>query len=333
MNILRVSGDVNTIGARQSGGGTGRPGRCVKEILWISNENRDRRHESFQISTRFPDIFCRMDGVANRVQTRRLLQVDITAMVKGCFDRKNRTCGVRDDARGTDHPQRDLMAMKSTFFKPLTALSLLGVVSGCAHTHHACKPGKVRGPHRAEAACAQQECCEETPCGSCNKCCAGGGWCGKFGGYFCRTSNAIPDVLPLGSTVRAHDQVMQTNAEAADFILYRLNFVGQTAELTSDGKDQILEIAARMRSAPFPVIVEREPNNSDPELDALRRNLVAQILTDLGNPDAQQRTVVGTPYGPGFWSQPGQFMYYQHIGNFGNNNNFGAGGGGFNGGF
>lgn len=287
------------------------------------------------MSMKFLVNFCRMDGVANRVQIRGLLQVDITVLVKGCFDRKNRTCAVRDEARGTAHPQRDLMAMKSTFFKPLTALSLLGFVSGCAHTQHACKPGKVGKHHGGESACTtQQECCEETPCGSCNQCCAGGGWRGKLGGYFCRTSNAIPDALPLGSTIRAHDQVMQTNAEAADFIFYRLNFVGQTAELTSDGKDQILEIAARMRSAPFPVIIEREPNNSDPELDALRRNLVAQILTDLGNPDAQQRTVVGTPYGPGFWSQPGQFMYYQHIGNFGNNNNFGVGGGGgFSGGF
>jgi hypothetical protein len=229
------------------------------------------------------------------------------------------------------HPRRDLVAMKSTFFKPLTALGLLGIVSGCAHSHLAWKSGKHEARLLEGSSCTQQECCEANPCGSCNKCCGSGGWLGKLGGCFCRTSTAIPDVLPLGSTVRAHDQVMQTNAEAADFIIYRLNFVGQTAELTSDGKDQVLEIAARMRSAPFPVIIEREPNNSDPELDALRRNLIAQILTDLGNPDAQQRTVVGTPYGPGYWSQPGQYMYYQYIGNFGNYNNFGAGAGAFGG--
>jgi hypothetical protein len=137
--------------------------------------------------------------------------------------------------------------------------------------------------------------------------------------------------------LRAHDQVMQTNAEAADFIMHRLDFVGQTAELTPDGKDHILEIAARMRSTPFPVIVEREENNSDPELDAHRRNLVAQILTDLGNPDAQQRTVVATPYGPGYVSTRAEQMYYQHIYGgtaFNNGGGFGGGfgGGGFGGG-
>ncbi|MCA9079889.1 MAG: hypothetical protein KDA58_04990 [Planctomycetaceae bacterium] len=153
-------------------------------------------------------------------------------------------------------------------------------------------------------------------------------------GWACRKSNAIPDTLPLGSTVRAHDQVMQTNAEAFDFILNRHDFVGQTAQLTPEGRDKILEIAARMRSAPFPVIVERTENNADPELDALRRNLVAQVLTDLGNMDAQQRTVVSTSYGPGYTGRRAEQMYYQHIssGGFNNNNNFGGNGGGFGGG-
>lgn len=142
-------------------------------------------------------------------------------------------------------------------------------------------------------------------------------------------SGAIPDTLPLGSTVRTHYQLMETNAEAVDFIVNLNDFVGETAELTPDGKDHILEIAARMRSAPFPVVVERSMNNSNPELDLARRNLIAQILTDLGNPDAQQRTVVATPYGPGYLGVEAETMYYRHImsGNgFGNNNNFGNGG-------
>ncbi|WP_437185484.1 hypothetical protein SH668x_002591 [Planctomicrobium sp. SH668] len=225
------------------------------------------------------------------------------------------------------------MAKMSLISKSITALGIVSVVTGCSHhrAHHRpiCPPG---------GACATESaCCEENPCGSCDQC-SNAGWCSNFIGAFHRSSNAIPETLPLGSIVRAHAQVMETNAEAVDFVIYRLNFVGQTAELTSDGKDQVLEIAARMRSAPFPVLIEREPNNSDPELDALRRNLIAQILTDLGNPDAQQRTIVGTPYGPGYWSQPGQGTYYQFI-NSGGMNNFGGGygggygGGGFGGGY
>jgi hypothetical protein len=169
----------------------------------------------------------------------------------------------------------------------------------------------------------------------CGLCCASLGWCH-------RRSNAIPDTLPLGSTVQSHYQVMETNAEAMDFIMHQHEFMGETAQLTPDGKDHILEIAARMRSAPFPVVIERTWNNADPELDGHRRNLIAQVLTDLGNPDAQQRTVVATAYGPGYNSIQAEPMYYQHVmlgggygtgyGSYGNTmgtyGGFGGGGGG-----
>lgn len=127
---------------------------------------------------------------------------------------------------------------------------------------------------------------------------------------------------------------MQTNAEAADFILYQKDFVGQTAELTPDGKDKILEIAARMRSAPFPVIVERSWNNSDPELDSFRRDFVAMVLSEKGNPDAGNRVFVSPSYGPGKQSLEAAPEYYMftYQGLNGVNNNFGGGGGGFGGG-
>lgn len=186
--------------------------------------------------------------------------------------------------------------------------------------------------------------CDSCPDGGCSKC---GNNCKRYRGNFvtrCRArccgwfrSHAIPDTLPLGSTIRAHYQVMETNAEAVDFILYQKDFVDNTAELTPLAKDKILEIGARMRSTPFPVIVERSENNSDPELDAFRRNLVAIILADLGNPDADQRVIVAPAYGPGLNSVEGEINYYQNVlsglggGGLGNGG-FGAGGAGFNGG-
>lgn len=223
------------------------------------------------------------------------------------------------------------------------------------------------------SSCAQTDCCGVADCGpvgcgpvgcesggcglplrSCGlrgRCCVGGACanggqmcercCWAMTGWAWRRSNAIPETLPLGSTVRAHDQVMQTNAEAADFIFHRHDFVAQTAHLTPDAKDKIVEVASRMRSAPFPVIVERSENNTNPELDALRRNIVATILTDMGNADAQQRTVVATPYSPGYIGRRAEFMYFQHVGGGGLNNNnngggfgggAGFGGGGFGGG-
>jgi len=171
---------------------------------------------------------------------------------------------------------------------------------------------------------------------------AGGGWGSSWTAwrhrwFGPRRSFAIPEQLPLGVVNRAHYQAMETNAEAVDFILYDHDFVLNTAELTSDGKDKVLEIAARMRSAPFPVLVERSENNSDPELDAYRRNLIAQILTDLGNPDGDQRTIVSMPYGPGYNSIEAERNWFLHLGagqNNGLNNGIGAGvGGGIGGAF
>jgi uncharacterized membrane protein YgcG len=154
-------------------------------------------------------------------------------------------------------------------------------------------------------------------------------------------SLAIPDTYPLGSVNRAHYHTMEANGEAADFILHRSEFVGNTAELTPFGKDHIVEIAARMRNAPFPVLIERSENNSDPELDDHRRRIIAQILTDFGAPEADQRTIVSPAYGKGINSREGEAEYYRFIssrgfgnfaGGFGNNGVGGGFGGSFGGG-
>ncbi len=73
--------------------------------------------------------------------------------------------------------------------------------------------------------------------------CCGCGWCWP-------SRCGVPDRYPLGSVNRAHYQTMEANAEAADFILHRNEFVGDTAELTPYGKDHLLEIAARATARP-----------------------------------------------------------------------------------
>tara|TARA_R110002095_G_scaffold196208_3_gene175042 strand:- start:2454 stop:3050 length:597 start_codon:yes stop_codon:yes gene_type:complete len=157
-------------------------------------------------------------------------------------------------------------------------------------------------------------------------CCRWGGG-GNWGLH--KRSLAIPEVYPLGSVNRAHYHTMESNAEAVDFIINRNEFVENTAELTTNGKDHILEIGARMRSAPYPVIVERSDNNYAPELDAYRRQLIARILTDLGNQDADQRTIVSTPYGRSLNSREAEADYYRFISTRGGlNGGFGGGGGG-----
>ena len=145
--------------------------------------------------------------------------------------------------------------------------------------------------------------------------------------------NMIPDRYPLGSVNRAHYAAMQTNAEATDFTFNLVHFVGETSHLTPDGQDHLLEVAARMRSAPFPVIVERTPNNSNPPLDAERRATVSRLLADLGNPDADQRTFVAVPWSRGLNSYEGMADYSQYFGTRGFNGNNNNGNNGFGGGF
>lgn len=149
----------------------------------------------------------------------------------------------------------------------------------------------------------------------------------------------IPDRFPLGAVERAHFHTMQTNGEAGDFIMYQMDFVGDTAELNVDGRDHLNEIAARLQSTPFPVIVERTYNNADPQLDAERRQMVALVLHDLGNPDADQRVFVGMAYGRGQTSIESQIDYMRYIGsrggfggaNTGGNNGTNNSNGGFGG--
>jgi uncharacterized membrane protein YgcG len=148
-----------------------------------------------------------------------------------------------------------------------------------------------------------------------------------------RRSLAIPDVYPLGSTVRAHYHQMETNGEAVDFVINRNEFIGSTAELNSSGLDHVLEIAARARRDPFPIIVERSENNSDPELDQHRRQMVAWILTEKGVQNAVSRTVVSQAYDPGMNGSPAEDAYYRFISNGNNGNSFGGGGGSGGGGF
>ena len=141
-----------------------------------------------------------------------------------------------------------------------------------------------------------------------------------------------PDMYPLGSVVRSHYHTMATNGEAVDFILTRNEFVGQTARLTPAGRDHLLEIASRMGTQPFPIVVERSENNADAELDSLRRNVISQMLCDLGHPNATQRVFVAPHYGWGRDSRSAAFDYYRFVfrgAGFGG----GLGGGGFGGGF
>lgn len=143
-----------------------------------------------------------------------------------------------------------------------------------------------------------------------------------------RRSLAIPDTYPLGGVVRSHYMQMQTNGEAEDFVIHRNEFIQNTGELTQFGIDHIQEIGARLRTVPYPVLVERSENNSDPELDQHRRRQVAEILTAMGNPNANARTIVSQSYDPGINGRTAEQNYRNFIETSEDDNGGGGGGGG-----
>ncbi|MEZ6031720.1 MAG: hypothetical protein R3C17_01330 [Planctomycetaceae bacterium] len=217
--------------------------------------------------------------------------------------------------------------LNSSHRAKLLLLAVCGLASGCSSTTPTCCTSC--DPCGTSCSTCSVDCCDS----GCSTC--GCHWWNpaSWGSGSAASRAQVPDVLPLGSVSRAHWHAMQTNGEAADFVMYRNEFVDNSSELSPYGRDHIAEIAARMPSTPFPIIVQRSWNNADPELDQVRRDIVVRVLTDLGNQDANQRVVVSQPYSNGINSMEaeqdyGRFRRIRGFGNNGNNGNSGGGGGG-----
>lgn len=99
-----------------------------------------------------------------------------------------------------------------------------------------------------------------------NNCCNDGS-CGLFGG-FGKGKPAMPPYdrpFPLGHVSDAFWETQQTNAEAADFIMYDYEFVGTSATLNPMGREHMTQIARRLPHVPFPIVIEMSEKTNDPE--------------------------------------------------------------------
>ncbi len=108
---------------------------------------------------------------------------------------------------------------------------------------------------------------------------------------------AVPYMNPLGSVSYAHYHAMEANGEAADFVINRSDFESGSPDLTPAGRDHILEVGARMNATPFPVLIE--PSDEGDDVDLHRKQIVTEILSQLGNADAAQRVMISRPYSDG----------------------------------
>ena len=143
----------------------------------------------------------------------------------------------------------------------------------------------------------------------------------------------VRPAIRLGPGLRRLLETQQTNAEAADFIFYDHDFVGDSAKLTPDAETKLEAMALRLPHVPFPVVVERGVNDIHPELDGRRRRVVVEQLGRLGAIEAEDRVVIAGSFAEGFTSAEGERAFVRGVGSmFGNNgNNFGRRFGGFGG--
>lgn len=137
----------------------------------------------------------------------------------------------------------------------------------------------------------------------------------------------------LGQVTDAHWETQQTNAEAADFIFYDHDFVGDSARLTPDAQDKLMSVALRLPHVPFAVVVERSPHDEKPELDGRRRRVIVEQLARLGALESEGRVVVAGNFAEGFTAMEGDRVYRRAMSATYGNGGLGRRGGGFSGGF
>jgi hypothetical protein len=129
-----------------------------------------------------------------------------------------------------------------------------------------------------------------------------------------RTGPGYDRPFPLGQVTDAHWDTQETNAEAADFILYDHEFVGDTAKLTPKGEEHLVQIALRLDHVPFPVVVEQSPEGRYPQLDVKRRQAVIHYLSKLGLENFENRVVVAPAFAEGLSAVQGEAAYYSTLG-------------------
>ncbi|AMV38183.1 hypothetical protein [Planctomyces sp. SH-PL62] len=98
---------------------------------------------------------------------------------------------------------------------------------------------------------------------------------------------------PLGTSVHAMGRTMAANGAEARLALHHYDFVPGSAELNERGRDQLQKLSAQLAASPYPLIVERTPN--DPELAGERRRAVLDLLAAASFPIAEDRVLVGQP--------------------------------------
>ena len=120
--------------------------------------------------------------------------------------------------------------------------------------------------------------------------------------------------FPLGQVTDAFWETQQTNAEAADFIFYDHEFVGNTAVLAPGAKRHLESVALRSEHVPFPIVIEQTTHNARPELDYARRTTIVEQLNRMGVLNADQRVIIANAFPRGYSSLEAESAYFRTLG-------------------
>jgi hypothetical protein len=101
------------------------------------------------------------------------------------------------------------------------------------------------------------------------------------------------EATPLGASVYAFGRAQVANAEAAQMVLYRADFIEGSGTLNPRGRDQLARIALLLPRNFCPVIIE--PTLCAPELDQARLLEVVNELSRCAFAVPPQRVVIGLP--------------------------------------
>jgi hypothetical protein len=115
---------------------------------------------------------------------------------------------------------------------------------------------------------------------------------GKFSGY---PEEYTP--RPLGAALYDQNRMMVANGAAAKLVLYEYDFEPGTSRLKPRGRDQLARITAQLAASPYPLIIERTPD--DPSLADARRMAVLAELAAGPLPIPAERVLVGMPISRG----------------------------------
>jgi hypothetical protein len=98
---------------------------------------------------------------------------------------------------------------------------------------------------------------------------------------------------PLGAALYDNARTMTANAASARLVLHHFDFLPGSPELNPRGLDQLSQFVAQLAVSPFPLIVERTPEN--PALAEARRVAVLTRLAGGPIPVGPDRVFVGVP--------------------------------------